>query len=219
MGVWRTNTVDISALGTYADSAITWQEYAPGSSTVSVAVATDTDSFTVVTNGQDIGLAPAASLVDRSVTLKVTLTASGTDIPAISDLAVWVESDSLAAATPLTDTKNYFKFGYIKWQSGLNAGLSMEVKEWENTTRTLTLFLPMPRDVAVEDQFEITPGCNRTLYTCKNKFNNMANFRGEPFIPGQDALLRIVGEDTPPALTEQANAYAKEESKLDVNDP
>jgi len=218
-GVWRTNTVDLSPLVDYADSAVTWQEYSPGSSTVGVEVATDGETFSTVTNGGSIGLTPADSLVNLTLTFKITLTASGTDIPAVKDLGVWIESNTQATSPSLTNTKNYFKFGYVKWQTGLNAGLSMEVKEWDNSTRVLTLFLAMPRDIAANDQFEITPGCNRTLYTCKNKFDNVKNFRGEPYIPGQDALLRIVSEGTPPALTEQANEYAKQEAKLDVNDP
>ncbi|WP_341818742.1 phage BR0599 family protein [Wolbachia endosymbiont (group B) of Ennomos erosarius] len=27
-------------------------------------------------------------------------------------------------------------------------------------------------------------GCNKTFPTCRSKFNNTVNFRGEPYIPG-----------------------------------
>ena len=37
--------------------------------------------------------------------------------------------------------------------------------------------------------FTIEPGCNHTVYDCANKYNNIVNFRGEPTIPGMDAIL------------------------------
>ena len=204
----------------YADSGISWIENTPGASTVVVSAATDGASFTTVSVNDPIpGLTGGDSLFNVQLTLKVVLTASGNDIPAINGLLAWVESNTLAITPPIVDTKNFYKFGYVKWLNGNNQGLSMEVKEWDNTTRTLTLFLPMSNSILVDDRFEITPGCNRSLFTCLNTYDNVDNFRGEPFIPGQDTLLRIVSEGTPPALTEQANNYAKEEAKLDVNDP
>jgi hypothetical protein len=211
--------VDLSTLtGTYQDSAVSWRAFTPGSSTVQVQRATDQETFSVITNGGNLGLTIGQSFLDVSVTLKVTLTSSGADFPAVTDLAFWVET-STATSPALTNTRNWFKFGYVKWLTGENKNLSMEVKEWDNVTSQITLFLPMPRPIVANDQFEITPGCNRSLFTCKNKFNNVNNFRGEPYIPGQDTLLRIVSEGTPPALTEQANEFAKQEADLDVTDP
>ena len=35
----------------------------------------------------------------------------------------------------------------------------------------------------------VEPGCNKTIYDCSNKFSNIVNFRGEPFVPGMDAMM------------------------------
>ncbi|HKR91916.1 phage BR0599 family protein, partial [Novosphingobium sp.] len=35
--------------------------------------------------------------------------------------------------------------------------------------------------------------CDHTLNTCAARFSNAANFRGEPFLPGNDLLVRYPG--------------------------
>jgi len=35
----------------------------------------------------------------------------------------------------------------------------------------------------------VHPGCDKRLTTCINKFNNINNFRGEPYVPGQDEFF------------------------------
>ena len=46
--------------------------------------------------------------------------------------------------------------------------------------------------IQVGDELEIFPGCRkRNAEDCATKFNNIVNFRGEPFIPGQDDLLKV----------------------------
>jgi hypothetical protein len=37
---------------------------------------------------------------------------------------------------------------------------------------------------------EFGEGCDRRLSTCRDRFNNVANFRGFPHIPGNDFILR-----------------------------
>ena len=39
------------------------------------------------------------------------------------------------------------------------------------------------------DLFRIHPGCDKRLDTCIDRFANVLNFRGEPYIPGQDLLM------------------------------
>jgi uncharacterized phage protein (TIGR02218 family) len=52
----------------------------------------------------------------------------------------------------------------------------------------LVLPLAFPYTPQVGDTFTLTAGCDHRKDTCKNKFNNLVNFRGEPFVPGQDIL-------------------------------
>jgi uncharacterized phage protein (TIGR02218 family) len=92
--------------------------------------------------------------------------------------------------TTVSQPTNYFKYGYVKWTSGLNTGLTMEVNKSYGTAGRLTLWLPMPYDVAVGDTFNVVAGCDRLIGTCFEKFDNVANFRGFPTIPGTDAMLK-----------------------------
>lgn len=54
----------------------------------------------------------------------------------------------------------------------------------------LTLDRPLDPSIATETPVELREGCDHTLETCANRFDNARNFRGEPFIPGNDLLAR-----------------------------
>jgi uncharacterized phage protein (TIGR02218 family) len=54
----------------------------------------------------------------------------------------------------------------------------------------MTMQLPMPYALTVGDAYSLQPGCDKLLATCKVKFNNVLNFRGEPHVPGTDRLFR-----------------------------
>ena len=103
-----------------------------------------------------------------------------------------VTSRQILTDTSLVDESGYYNFGKITFTSGLNSGISMEVKDFREGGQ-ITLFLPMPSDVAVSDSFEITAGCDKNFSTCINKFNNAVNFRGEPHVPGLDEILKTAG--------------------------
>jgi uncharacterized phage protein (TIGR02218 family) len=91
---------------------------------------------------------------------------------------------------PLPGASGLYNGGVLSWISGANAGMSMEVKSWDAPSRTLVLFLPMPYPIEVGDAFTGHPGCDKRLATCRDVFANVLNFRGEPFVPGLDALGR-----------------------------
>ena len=90
----------------------------------------------------------------------------------------------------LAESGDYYNGGLLKWTSGLNQGLSMEVKALDTVGKEIKLFLPMPFTITEHDQFEILPGCDKVIRTCRDVFDNMINFRGEPHVPGQDFLMR-----------------------------
>lgn len=85
---------------------------------------------------------------------------------------------------------SYFKGGKVTFTSGLNNGLIGEIKSYSQTSREITLQLPMPYDVAVNDTFNITAGCDKLSSTCITKFANILNFRGSKFMPGTDNILK-----------------------------
>jgi uncharacterized phage protein (TIGR02218 family) len=71
--------------------------------------------------------------------------------------------------------------GTLLFSSGVNAGKTVTVKQ--ATTSALTLAYPLQNAPATGDAFTVYQGCDHTMATCKSKFNNLANFRGFPFIP------------------------------------
>ena len=89
--------------------------------------------------------------------------------------------------TPITVQLNGVSFEVL----GLAAGQISE-------TGVLTLYLPMTYEVQQGDLFTIYPGCDKQNTTCAAKFNNIVNFRGEPFIPGVDSISQT-GTQVAPA--------------------
>ena len=83
----------------------------------------------------------------------------------------------------LAQANNVCTNGVLTWTSGPNIGLSYEVKAHTVTGSTsIELFLPTIADFVVGNTFSITAGCDKTLATCKSKFNNVVNFGGFPHI-------------------------------------
>ncbi len=50
--------------------------------------------------------------------------------------------------------------------------------------------MPLPFTPAIGDDVYIFPGCDKRLATCRDKFDNVRNFRGFPHIPGNDAMTQ-----------------------------
>ncbi len=94
-----------------------------------------------------------------------------------------------------SEATDMYSAGVITFTSGANNGLSMEVKEYIHTSAggKIVLALAMPYAVSVGDHYSLTKGCDKTLATCKAKFNNVLNFRGEPHVPGIDRMLETAG--------------------------
>lgn len=110
-------------------------------------------------------------------------TESGT-VDGVTDARTFTHSDVFA------EDDGYFNGGKIVWTRGANDGLSMEIKDWDKPTKAITLFLPMPYAVAIDDTFDMQAGCNKSLATCISKYDNIDNFRGYGvFIPGLDQVL------------------------------
>lgn len=87
-------------------------------------------------------------------------------------------NSTLAAAT------GYFDLGAILITSGANANISRSIHSYvHGSPGTITLMSPFPNPPANGDAFTIWPGCDKTQASCSAKFNNLARFRGFPFIP------------------------------------
>ena len=84
----------------------------------------------------------------------------------------------------------WFTGGKVTWLTGDNAGAIMEIKFHVNNGAEVSfdLWETMPFDIVVGDTFDVTAGCDKSLATCRDRFNNVPNFRGFPYIPGNDAV-------------------------------
>jgi uncharacterized phage protein (TIGR02218 family) len=83
---------------------------------------------------------------------------------------------------------DWFAGGVIIFTSGQNSGRAIEVRGSDLATGDLVLSFPPPFPVGTGDAFEIYPGCDKRLSTCIDRFDNVLNFRGDPFVPGADKL-------------------------------
>lgn len=104
-----------------------------------------------------------------------------------------------------------FAGGLVTWVTGGNEGLSMEVYTFDGTT--CDLLLSMPYDIEPGDAFVIVAGCQHDRPTCRDRFNNILRFRGEPDVPVSDDLIKgpVRGVDegeaeTPPYDGEEGEA-------------
>ena len=96
---------------------------------------------------------------------------------------------SFTAAIDITDKPDdWFAGGVIRFTSGQNSGRAIEVRGADLATGDLVLSFPPPFPVGTGDVFEIYPGCDKRLSTCIDRFDNVLNFRGDPFVPGADKL-------------------------------
>lgn len=95
---------------------------------------------------------------------------------------------------------DWFNGGAIEFEDGANTGRVIEIRDWTQTGSILVMFLPASFDVQVGDKVRVYSGFDKQLATAISKFiipnstklanGNAKNFRGFPFIPGQDELLK-----------------------------
>ena len=94
-------------------------------------------------------------------------------------------------------TSGWFTFGTLEWTSGANAGRRAEIiaHDLADGIAVLTLLEAPVQPIMATDTFIVRAGCDKRMETCGAKFANVANFRGFPHIPGQDAVLRYATKD------------------------
>ena len=81
--------------------------------------------------------------------------------------------------------------GLLRWLDGPNSGMEEGVVASGGDVLTLhsaPLYAP-----AAGTRVWLREGCDKRLATCAGRFGNVANFRGEPFLPGIDLLTRYPG--------------------------
>lgn len=97
---------------------------------------------------------------------------------------------SFTAVIDVSDVPaDWFAGGVITFTSGRNSGRAIEVRGSDLGSGALVLSFPPPFPVGTGDAFEIYPGCDKRLATCIERFDNVLNFRGDPYVPGADAMM------------------------------
>ena len=84
-----------------------------------------------------------------------------------------------------------YGYGTLRWLTGRNAGVRQEILSVAGSTvvlRDTAAYLP-----AAGDRCSLTRGCDKRFSTCRDRFANIGNFRGEPHVPGTDSILAYPG--------------------------
>lgn len=103
-----------------------------------------------------------------------------------------VEGTSILAVSGLSGlAAGWFTAGRLNWTGGANTGLAIEVKQHRVVAGAarLSLWRAMPEPIVIGDSFVVTAGCDKSFATCRDRFANIANFRGFPQIPGNDFVV------------------------------
>ena len=112
--------------------------------------------------------------------------------------ATWKKTGTLTGVTSnqvFTDSgraeaAGYFTEGTIAWTSGNNTGITARIKT-HATGGVFTLMVPMMLTVQAGDAYTVRAGCLKRLQEdCRDKFNNVLNFQGEPHRPTVDDITK-----------------------------
>lgn len=102
-----------------------------------------------------------------------------------------VQGDTVILTNPLTVDPTHFARGELRWTSGPNCGHRQQIVS--ATSTQLVLAEVPPFITFAPTHVQLLQGCDRTIATCSGRFGNAVNFRGEPFLPGNDLLTRYPG--------------------------
>lgn len=89
------------------------------------------------------------------------------------------------------EANGWFDYGSVRWLSGANTGIKIQMKSFSAAQFVFHDILPEP--MGVGDIYIAVAGCDKRSATCKAKFQNFENFRGEIAIPGTDSLYNYPG--------------------------
>lgn len=123
------------------------------------------------------------------------------DAPRFGAVASVLEATDLSSCLVALSAfaEGWFVNGRADVLDGANAGAHAIVRSHrrETTGTRLTFWTPLAHPLTPGNRLRVTAGCDKTLATCRDKFANVANFRGFPHIPGNDVLMRRASEGDP----------------------
>jgi len=105
---------------------------------------------------------------------------------AITFPAAGGSTTTVIQGAPTTTTP--YTQGTIIAVSGGNAGQSRTIANFVSGG-AVSVKLALLSPIAAGDQFQLLPGCDHTLTTCTNVFNNAIHFGGFPYIPTPETAV------------------------------
>jgi uncharacterized phage protein (TIGR02218 family) len=78
--------------------------------------------------------------------------------------------------------------GRLRFLGGPQTGIRFDIVDIAGDW--LMLDRPLVAGTMIGTMAELREGCDHTIATCAARFGNAVNFRGEPFLPGNDLLSR-----------------------------
>ncbi len=94
--------------------------------------------------------------------------------------------------SPAADAPDiHFREGTAKFIDGENANLVLrnEIKEWILSTGTVKLWRPLPFDIIVGQDLNMSAGCDKSTARCSGGFFNINNDRAWPHVPGTNKIV------------------------------
>lgn len=98
-----------------------------------------------------------------------------------------VDFDANRVQFPSINPDDYLD-GQLRFLDGPQTGITFGIVGAD--AFGLTLDRQLVEGTLVGTRTELRQGCDHTLTTCAARFDNAINFRGEPFLPGNDLLTR-----------------------------
>jgi hypothetical protein len=196
-----------------------WMKVASGSETIMLSLSdaitvSDTLFVTVTTTWTRFSITASNLTNTGTILFGINIAASGN--PTGTAVQVWGAQLELGpAATPYASTTTagaifsewntvqsatankiitlsakpdgYFDNGQIAFTSGPNAGLVKAVRQF--FAQQFLFNSPLPFTPNAGDTFIAYPGCDKTQATCTNKFSNLLNFEGMPYVPAPETAI------------------------------
>lgn len=80
--------------------------------------------------------------------------------------------------------------GRVQWLTGDNSSRVRlyQLEAFLSSSGTIALLEDTYYPIRVGDQFRIRQDCDKLWTTCKNRYGNLINFKGEPYIPSGDGV-------------------------------
>ena len=114
----------------------------------------------------------------------------------VQDARRIIVADEAGAFTP-----GWFEHGFVEWTSGENKGARGSIQGHFRSGASgagealIELWRAPGGRIEEGDRLILMAGCDKTMATCKKKFSNLSNFRGFPYIPGEDWLMAYPRSD------------------------